>query len=324
VNAPNETPTLVVEDLHTSFATARGALKAVDGVSFTLRSGRTLGVVGESGSGKSATARSIMNLLPPGVSTTTGRVLLDGRDIRNLPRSESRHVWGVEASMVFQNPMTSLNPVIQVGRQIGEGLRYHRKLSREAAGRRARELLPLLVSGALVREGGDRLLRRFPGKQHLLRVSLAGVWTFLAGQIAVRYFEEMRRHTQRLGGGDAGEAHVGPHRQVEAADGDGEHLADRHHQQDPRLAGNVPHVVHRGVDGRLDEREDEDQQPQAHQQLQLGGVLGGPVAQREPVAPRGRRRGAPGRRIVSHRGPDRACSPSTITLRPPARPPAAS
>jgi len=157
VNAPNETPTLVVEDLHTSFATARGALKAVDGVSFTLRSGRTLGVVGESGSGKSATARSIMNLLPPGVSTTTGRVLLDGRDIRNLPRSESRHVWGVEASMVFQNPMTSLNPVIQVGRQIGEGLRYHRKLSREAAGRRARELLEQVGIA-----DPDRRLREYP------------------------------------------------------------------------------------------------------------------------------------------------------------------
>lgn len=141
MNAPTETPALVVEDLRTSFATERGALKAVDGVSFALGSGCTLGVVGESGSGKSATARSIMNLLPPGVSTTTGRVLLDGRDVRDLSRAASRHIWGVDASMVFQNPMTSLNPVIPVGRQIGEGLRYHRKLSREAAGHRARELL---------------------------------------------------------------------------------------------------------------------------------------------------------------------------------------
>ncbi|MYJ13124.1 MAG: ABC transporter ATP-binding protein [Acidimicrobiia bacterium] len=141
LNDPNEIPTLVVEDLCTSFATERGPLQAVDGVSFSLRRGHTLGVVGESGSGKSATARSIMNLLPPGTSATSGRVLLDGRDVRRLSRAASRHVWGVEAAMVFQNPMTSLNPVIPVGRQIGEGLRYHRKLSRAAAGRRARELL---------------------------------------------------------------------------------------------------------------------------------------------------------------------------------------
>ena len=152
-----ETPTLVVDDLRTSFTTARGELKAVDGVSFSIHSGRTLGVVGESGSGKSATARSIMNLLPPGSSQSTGRVLLDGRDVRNLPRAESRHIWGVEASMVFQNPMTSLNPVMQVGRQISEGLRYHRRLRREAAMRRARELLEQVGIAE-----PDRRLREYP------------------------------------------------------------------------------------------------------------------------------------------------------------------
>ena len=157
MNPGRENPTLVVEGLRTSFATGRGELKAVDGVSFSLHSGRTLGVVGESGSGKSATARSIMDLLPPGSAQSTGRVLLDGRDVRNLPRSESRHVWGVEASMVFQNPMTSLNPVIQVGRQIAEGLRYHRKLSRDAAMRRARELLEQVGIA-----DPDRRLREYP------------------------------------------------------------------------------------------------------------------------------------------------------------------
>ena len=157
MNPPQDTPTLVVEDLRTSFATARGELKAVDGVSFSLPSGRTLGVVGESGSGKSATARSIMNLLPAGSSTSSGRVVLDGRDVRNLGRKESRHIWGVEASMVFQNPMTSLNPVIPVGRQIGEGLRYHRGLSREAATRRARELLE-----AVGIADPNRRLREYP------------------------------------------------------------------------------------------------------------------------------------------------------------------
>ncbi|MCY4103288.1 MAG: ABC transporter ATP-binding protein [bacterium] len=150
-------PTLVVEDLHTSFATDRGGLKAVDGVSFSVPQGRTLGVVGESGSGKSATARSIMNLLPPGTSTSTGRILLGGRDVRDLPRAEARRVWGTEAAMIFQDPMNSLNPVMQVGRQIGEGLRYHRRLPREAAMRRARELLEQVGIA-----DPDRRLREYP------------------------------------------------------------------------------------------------------------------------------------------------------------------
>ncbi|MCY3953192.1 MAG: ABC transporter ATP-binding protein [bacterium] len=150
-------PTLVVEDLHTSFATDRGGLKAVDGVSFSVPQGRTLGVVGESGSGKSATARSIMNLLPPGTSTSTGRILLGGRDVRDLPRAEARHVWGTEAAMIFQDPMNSLNPVMQVGRQIGEGLRCHRRLPREAAMRRARELLEQVGIA-----DPDRRLREYP------------------------------------------------------------------------------------------------------------------------------------------------------------------
>ncbi len=157
MNPRQESPTLVVEDLRTSFATDRGELKAVDGVSFSVHSGRTLGVVGESGSGKSATARSIMDLLPPGSSQSTGRVLLDGRDVRTLSRKETRHVWGVEASMVFQNPMTSLNPVMQVGRQIAEGLRYHRNLSRDAATRRARELMEQVGIA-----DPDRRLREYP------------------------------------------------------------------------------------------------------------------------------------------------------------------
>ena len=173
MNPRQENPTLVVEDLRTSFATDRGELKAVDGVSFSVHSGRTLGVVGESGSGKSATARSIMNLLPPGSSHSTGRVLLDGRDVRKLSRKESRHVWGVEASMVFQNPTTSLNPVMQVGRQIAEGLRYHRKFSRDAAMRRARELLEQVG----IADPGRRL-REYPhqlsgGMQQRVMIAIA-------------------------------------------------------------------------------------------------------------------------------------------------------
>ena len=157
VDRTDEAPTLIVEDLCTSFATDRGELKAVDGVSFTLDSGRTLGIVGESGSGKSATARSLMNLLPSGSSTSSGRVVLDGRDLRNLTRREARHVWGVDTAMVFQNPMTSLNPVMQIGHQIGEGLRYHRGLSRRETGRRALELLAQVGIG-----DPQRRLREYP------------------------------------------------------------------------------------------------------------------------------------------------------------------
>ena len=157
VDRTDEAPTLIVEDLCTSFATDRGELKAVDGVSFTLGSGRTLGIVGESGSGKSATARSLMNLLPSGSSTSSGRVVLGGRDLRNLTRREARHVWGVDTAMVFQNPMTSLNPVMQIGHQIGEGLRYHRGLSRRETGRRALELLEQVGIG-----DPQRRLREYP------------------------------------------------------------------------------------------------------------------------------------------------------------------
>ncbi len=146
-----------MEDLYTSFATDRGELKAVAGVSFSVPGGRTLGVVGESGSGKSATARSIMNLLPPGTSTSSGRVILNGQDVGNLTRSERRHIWGVDAAMVFQDPMNSLNPTMQIGRQVSEGLRYHRGLKREAAWRRSRDLLAQVGIA-----DPDRRLREYP------------------------------------------------------------------------------------------------------------------------------------------------------------------
>ena len=140
-DTPTEPAALSVNDLHVSFQTDRGELRAVRGVSFEVPAGRTLGLVGESGSGKSATARSIMNLLDRTTASSTGRVLIAGRDVRSLSRAESRHVWGVEAAMIFQNPTGSLNPVMRIGRQIAEGLRYHRGLSGAAAALRARELL---------------------------------------------------------------------------------------------------------------------------------------------------------------------------------------
>lgn len=133
---------LEVIDLKTYFDTARGTAKAVDGVTFSLDRGRTLGIVGESGSGKSVLSRSIMNLLPrKAAQLAGGEVLFEGRNLRALDRDELRRVWGREIAMVFQDPMTSLNPVVKVGRQITESLRHNLDLSKKAARDRAVSLL---------------------------------------------------------------------------------------------------------------------------------------------------------------------------------------
>jgi peptide/nickel transport system ATP-binding protein len=124
---------LEVRDLRTSFTTPRGVVKAVDGVSFNLSRGRTLGVVGESGSGKTVLSRSIMRLLPRGTARSTGEVLLDGKDLMRLSLKEMRTLWGPEMAMIFQDPMTSLNPVMKVGKQIMEGLRVHFDMKKDDA-----------------------------------------------------------------------------------------------------------------------------------------------------------------------------------------------
>jgi peptide/nickel transport system ATP-binding protein len=121
---PGAGPLLEVEDLQTHFPTPRGVAKVVDGVSFTLERGRTLGIVGESGSGKTILSRSVMNLLPKN-AIRDGSVKLMGREISNVSDRDMRDVWGTEMAMVFQDPMTSLNPVKRVGIQITEGLTYH-------------------------------------------------------------------------------------------------------------------------------------------------------------------------------------------------------
>jgi peptide/nickel transport system ATP-binding protein len=131
---------LEVDGLLTSFATARGELRAVDGVSFTLARGETLGIVGESGSGKSMLARTIMGLLPP-TAATSGRVVYAGKDVAEMSPSAARKLWGPELAMVFQDPTTSLNPVKRVGTHITESLRHHLGLSRQGARARAVDLL---------------------------------------------------------------------------------------------------------------------------------------------------------------------------------------
>jgi peptide/nickel transport system ATP-binding protein len=132
---------LEVRDLRTTFRTRRGVVRAVDGVSFAVEQGRTLGIVGESGCGKSVTALSLVRLLPPSAEIESGSVSFDGRDLATLGRREIEDLRGREIGMVFQDPMTSLNPTNSVGAQIIETLRRHERLSRRDAGRRARELL---------------------------------------------------------------------------------------------------------------------------------------------------------------------------------------
>src|SRR3954451_13382716 len=138
--APDDGVLLEVRDLRTSFATPRGFVKAVDGVSFTLSRGRTLGVVGESGSGKTVLSRSIMRLLPK-TAATAGEVLFNGTDIMKLKPKQMRSMWGPEMAMIFQDPMTSLNPVMKVGTQIMEGMRVHFNTRKEDARENALALL---------------------------------------------------------------------------------------------------------------------------------------------------------------------------------------
>ena len=135
-------PLLSVEELRTYFRMEGGIAKAVDGVSYAIGPGETLAVVGESGCGKSVTALSIMGLIPcpPGIKAG-GRILFQGRDLLPVPENELRRIRGNDIAMIFQEPMTSLNPVYSVGDQIGEAVRIHKGLSRKDARDKAIEML---------------------------------------------------------------------------------------------------------------------------------------------------------------------------------------
>ena len=136
---------LEVENLATYFYTEDGVMPAVDGVSFDLRKGETLGIVGESGSGKSVTSLSVMRLIPnPPGKIVSGRITFEGRDLLALPEGEMRKIRGNEISMIFQEPMTSLNPVFTVGAQIAEAIELHQGLSPKKAHERAIDMLRLV------------------------------------------------------------------------------------------------------------------------------------------------------------------------------------
>jgi len=135
-------PLLEITDLHTEFRTGAGIVRAVDGVSYSVDAGETVAVVGESGSGKSVTALSVLRLIPnPPGEITAGSVNFAGRDLLALSEPEMREIRGGEIGMVFQEPMTSLNPVLTIGRQITETLEQHRGLDRAEAAKRAEALL---------------------------------------------------------------------------------------------------------------------------------------------------------------------------------------
>src|SRR5213079_1586740 len=136
--------------------TQDGVVKAVNGVSFTLKEGEALGLVGESGCGKSVSALSIMRLIPqPPGQILSGQVMFDGRDLLKLKADDMRKVRGNDIAMIFQDPMTSLNPVLTIGRQISEALELHKGMDRSAARKRTIELLELVGIPAARSRVGD-------------------------------------------------------------------------------------------------------------------------------------------------------------------------
>src|SRR5581483_4601916 len=135
---------LEVKDLQTHFRTASGVNRAVDGVSFQVEQGETLAIVGESGCGTTVTATSILRPIPEPPGKIAASIKFNRKDILNLPERATRNIRGKEISMIFQEPMTSLNPVLTVGRQIAETLQLHEKLDEKAAEKRAIELLALV------------------------------------------------------------------------------------------------------------------------------------------------------------------------------------
>ncbi len=134
-------PLLQVEDFRTHFKTEGGLVKAVDGVTFSLERGKTLGIVGESGSGKTVLARSVMGLLTARNVVRSGSAKYDGQELIDASTGQLRALWGTEMAMVFQDPMTSLNPVMRIGHQLTEGLRFHLDLPKDEAAEQALQLL---------------------------------------------------------------------------------------------------------------------------------------------------------------------------------------
>jgi peptide/nickel transport system ATP-binding protein len=167
-------PLLDVRDLRTHFHTTEGLTRAVDGVSFSVRRGETLGIVGESGCGKSVTALSIMRLLPPRLGRNAGgSILFEGADLLALDEAQMRGIRGNSIAMVFQEPMTSLNPVLTIGDQIAEAVIIHQGKSRAQALQRAVEMLKLVRIPDAERRLGDYPHQLSGGMRQRVMIAMA-------------------------------------------------------------------------------------------------------------------------------------------------------
>ncbi len=166
---------LTVTDLSTYFHTDHGVARAVDGVSFSIAAGETLGIVGESGSGKSVTSLSIMRLVPspPGEIVAGSSVRFRDRELLTLPEREMQRVRGNDIAMIFQEPMTSLNPVYPVGEQIAEAIRLHRRAPRRAAWERAVEMLQLVGMPAPAQRAHDYPHQLSGGQRQRVMIAMA-------------------------------------------------------------------------------------------------------------------------------------------------------
>ncbi len=201
---------LEIEDLRVEFRTSDGLVKAVDGISYAVEEGETVAVVGESGCGKSVSALAVMGLVPSPPGQVAGSIRFLGRDLLTLGEDALRDIRGPEIAMVFQEPMTSLNPVLSIGTQLEEGMRRHQGLSRRAAGERAIELLGMVG----ISEPGRRL-RQYPhhfsgGMRQRVMIAVAlscnpkliiadEPTTALDVTIQAQILELMRDLTRRLG-----------------------------------------------------------------------------------------------------------------------------
>src|SRR6266481_5528802 len=164
---------LEVEDLQTHFRTPDGVNRAVDGVSFAVERGETVAIVGESGCGKSVTANSILRLVPQPPGKIAGQIRFEGVDLLKLSERAMRNIRGNHISMVFQEPMTSLNPVLTVGGQIAETLRLHQRLGRKAIRERAVEMLNLVGIAEPRRRAGEYPHQLSGGMRQRVMIAIA-------------------------------------------------------------------------------------------------------------------------------------------------------
>lgn len=165
---------LEIKNLHTYFYTDSGIIKSVDGVDIELKEGATLGLVGESGSGKSVTALSVMSLfMGTRGKVTEGEILLDGRDVVRIGEEEKRKLRGGKISMIFQEPMTSLNPVMKIGRQLTECVLQHENVSREEAYKKAEDMLRMTGVPRVERMMGEYPFQLSGGQRQRVMIAMA-------------------------------------------------------------------------------------------------------------------------------------------------------